>query len=136
MHSDYLAAECSAVFEHGNLVRGLCPLGMFSQTFAATVGAHGQHVYLQNTQLSAQLAQSIGLIHHISTGVDATKKHAHEVARIGASSERLAVTLCGLRLPTDSSILAREAVGNAQCQLLNRRMTKSPPLGEFWHEIV
>ena len=48
LHSDYAAADNASMMEHGNLVRGVCVLGLLSQTFASALGPHAQHVYLQN----------------------------------------------------------------------------------------
>ena len=53
LHVDYLVADHASTFEHGNLVRGVCPLGMLSQTFPAALALHAQHVYLRNARVDA-----------------------------------------------------------------------------------
>ena len=58
LHVDYLAADHASTFEHGNLVRGVCVLGMLSQTFAIALGPRAQHVYLKNARLGAAAAPS------------------------------------------------------------------------------
>ena len=49
LHADYVAADRASVLEHGNLVRGVCVLGMLSQTLSIATGSHGQQIYLQKT---------------------------------------------------------------------------------------
>ena len=38
LNGDYIVAERSATFEHGNMVRGVCPLGLLTQTLVGAVG--------------------------------------------------------------------------------------------------
>ena len=61
LHVDYLAADHASTFEHGNLVRGVCVLGMLSQTFAISLGPHAQHIYLQNARLRSEAARAAAL---------------------------------------------------------------------------
>jgi hypothetical protein len=65
LHADYLVAERTSNFEHGNLVRGVCVLGMLSQTFTISLGPHAQHAYLQNAQLTAATASAVGLVQQL-----------------------------------------------------------------------
>ena len=116
MHTDHVTAERSAILEHGNLVRGMCPLGMPSQTFSRALGPHAQHVYLENTRLGATTALALGLIHHVKEGIGATKGHAREVASRSAYWSPLVNALVMHRPATDTSLLAREAVGHMECQ--------------------
>ena len=118
LHADVIVAEASSTLEHGNLVRGLCVLGMLSQTFSIALGPHrAQHVYLQNTRLGAAAAQAAGLVHELHPGVEGTKVHAREAAMLAArSSDRVAAT-CFARALVNKVVLACEAVGHTECQV-------------------
>jgi enoyl-CoA hydratase/carnithine racemase len=120
LHADFLAAEHTSIFEHGNLIRGVCVLGMLSQTFASLLGAHAQHVYLQNAQLNAVTAHALGLVQQLKASIDATKRHAHEVVMLASQQDALAVALRNNRAAIDEVVLVHEAVGHAECQLSRR----------------
>ena len=64
---DYVVAEGSATFEHGNLVRGVCPLGGYSRTLPHAAGrARALAIYLGNDTLSAAEARTAGIVHEVS----------------------------------------------------------------------
>eukprot|EP00964_Phaeocystis_antarctica_P035615 scaffold20341_cov70-Phaeocystis_antarctica.AAC.3 len=64
---DYIVAEGSATFEHGNLVRGVCPLGGYSRTLPHATGvARALAIYLGNDTLSAAEARTAGIVHEVS----------------------------------------------------------------------
>jgi len=64
---DYIVAEVSARFEHGNLVRGVCPLGGYSRTLPHVAGvARALAIYLGNDTLSAAEARTAGIVHEVS----------------------------------------------------------------------
>ena len=64
---DYIVAEGSATFEHGNLVRGVCPLGGFSRTLPHVTGrARALSMYLGNDTLSAAEARTAGIVNEVS----------------------------------------------------------------------
>ena len=64
---DYIVAEGSATFEHGNLVRGVCPLGGYSRTLTHVAGvARALSMYLGNDTLSAAEARTAGIVHEVS----------------------------------------------------------------------
>ena len=63
---DYIVAESSTTFEHGNLVRGVCPLGGYSRTLRHVAGvARALAIYLGNDTLSAAEAQKAGIVHEV-----------------------------------------------------------------------
>ena len=124
MHTDFVAAEEAAALEHGNLVRGMCPLGMLSQTFARRLGPFAPAVYLQNTKLDAPEAFALGLVHSLSSGVEATKYLAHNVVKHAALSSSVVVAVRA-RAPIDTALLCREAVGHMECHYSNGGFTKS-----------
>ena len=67
LNCDYIVAEGSATFEHGNLVRGLCPLGGLSRTLPHAAGvARALAMYLGNDTLSAAEARTAGIVHEVS----------------------------------------------------------------------
>ena len=64
---DYVVAEGSTTFEHGNLVRGVCPLGGLSRTLPHVAGvARALAMYLGNGTLSAAEARGSGIVHEVS----------------------------------------------------------------------
>ena len=64
---DYIVAEGSATFQHGNLVRGVCPLGGYSRTLPHVAGvARALAMYLGNGTLSAAEARGAGIVHEVS----------------------------------------------------------------------
>jgi enoyl-CoA hydratase/carnithine racemase len=64
---DYIVAEGSATFEHGNIVRGVCPLGGYSRTLTHAAGvARALAMYLGNETLSAAEARVAGIVHEVS----------------------------------------------------------------------
>ena len=125
LHADYIAAERASAFEHGNLVRGVCVLGMLSQTFAIALGQHAQHVYLQNARLSAATAHAAGLVQQLCMGVNTTQVHAREMAARVLDKKNLANSIKGYRAAIDAAAVVREAVGHAECQKANGGFAKS-----------
>ena len=126
MHADYLAADSASTFEHGNLVRGVCPLGMLSATFAAAVGARrATAIYLQNAILGAAEAHSLGIVHQLCGGTSMTKRHACSVAHCVSLAEVAVATVRTRRLPLDTSTVASEAIGHVACLCSNGGMTRS-----------
>ena len=73
---DYVVAEASATFEHGNLVRGVCPLGGYSCTLPHVAGvARALAIYLGNDILSAAEAQTAGIVHEVSKRLNSSSTH-------------------------------------------------------------
>ena len=67
LNCDYIVAEGSATFEHGNLVRGVCPLGGLSRTLPHVAGrARALAIYLSNGTLSAVEARTAGIVNEVS----------------------------------------------------------------------
>ena len=125
LHVDYLAADHASTFEHGNLVRGVCVLGMLSQTFAIALGPHAQHVYLQNARLDTKAARAAGLVHQLCVGVTATQTHARQMAGLTVHCKDLSKAVACHRAAINLAVLAREAVGHAECQVVNDGFAKS-----------
>jgi enoyl-CoA hydratase/carnithine racemase len=50
LHADHLVADRNSSFEHGNLVRGVCVLGMLSETFAVACGPRAAQVIAHATR--------------------------------------------------------------------------------------
>ena len=117
LHVDHLTADSASTFEHGNLVRGVCVLGMLSQTFVASLGVHAHHVYLQNSKLDAATANAAGLVQELRVGVHATQMRAQAVARLASNNVLPLAMSC--RASIDLAVSTREAVGHAECQFTN-----------------
>ena len=67
LNCDYIVAEGSATFEHGNLVRGVCPLGGYSRTLPHVAGrARALAIYLSNGTLSVAEALAAGIVNEAS----------------------------------------------------------------------
>ena len=109
LHADYITADCRSMFEHGNLVRGVCVLGMLSQTFTLALGTHAQHIYLQNSQLDAATAHAAGLVHRLCMGITATQMNAREIAVRLLHTKDLVQCMTCLRKAIDLAVVAGEA---------------------------
>ena len=73
---DYVVAEGSTTFEHGNLVRGVCPLGGYSRTLPHVAGvARALAIYLGNGILSAAEAQTSGIVHEVRKRLNSSSPH-------------------------------------------------------------
>ena len=67
LNCDYIVAEGSATFQHGNLVRGVCPLGGLSRTLPHVTGrARALAMYLGNGTLNAAEARTAGIVNEVS----------------------------------------------------------------------
>ena len=97
-------------------MRGVCVLGMLSRTFAAALGSHAQHTYLQNARMDAATAYAAGLVDQVCVGVHATQTHTLKVGCI-LDGRDLVKALCWSRAAVDLDVLAREAVGHVECQV-------------------
>ena len=128
LHGDHLVADDASTFEHGNLVRGVCVLGMLSQTFHLALGTHSGQAYLQNARLDATTARETGLVQQLCSGVLVTQMHALEVARLAEGLINIVKTLCQHRARIDTAVLVREAIGHAECQNVNGRFSKASHL--------
>ena len=131
LHADSAVAEAGTTFEHGNLARGVCPLGMLSCTFAGALGAHAQHVYLQAARSDAAAARALGLVQLLGRGIQATKACAQIIAQDAARHRRhLVPTMRARRAPVDFGRLGAEAAAHAECQVANGGMVRSSLAGD------
>jgi enoyl-CoA hydratase/carnithine racemase len=122
LNTSYLISESSTTFEHGNLLRGVCPIGDFSQTLIRRVGAaSAASIYMADTVLSALGALHVGLTHEACNGVGATKQRALQVVFACAQFNGPTPVLA------DWMILSAEAIGHAESRLLNGGEAKAAP---------
>ena len=121
LHADYIVADSEATFEHGNLVRGVCVLGMLSQTLSKAVGqARALSIYLTNDTLVADSALRARLVDKVCTGgIEGTQRSAFDVACALAQADDTAQALLRSRVTADVAHCAAEAVGHAECRLAN-----------------
>ena len=117
LNADFIVAHADASFCHGNIVRGVCPLGMLSRTLVKSVGSsRALQMYLTNKTLTGADALSFGLVHELCSGsIEATHKRAASVARQLAQDSEQAAAILDARDPIDPERLAAEAVGHASC---------------------
>jgi enoyl-CoA hydratase/carnithine racemase len=118
MSADYVVADVESTFCHGNLVRGVCPIGMFSRTLTTVAGlSRSLRIYLSNDTHDAATAKRFRLVDETAAGVKVTQNRACEVATMLAAQEEQAHILLAARLPYDAGLVATEAVGIARCLL-------------------
>uniref|UniRef100_A0A0D3JHQ8 Enoyl-CoA hydratase n=1 Tax=Emiliania huxleyi (strain CCMP1516) TaxID=280463 RepID=A0A0D3JHQ8_EMIH1 len=64
--ADYVVAAAEATFEHGNLVRGVCPIGGYTARLPHAVGpSRALRMYLTNETIGADQACAIRLVHEV-----------------------------------------------------------------------
>ena len=132
LNTDYVVAEASTTFLHGNLSRGVCPLGLLSQTFIQTLGrSRALEIYLQDAKLDSAAAAEIGLVDELRVKTDVTKARAHLIASCAARLEGVARVLRATRERIDLSVQASEAFGHAMCQKENSGLLQSPLRDHF-----
>ena len=127
---DYVVASADATFEHGNLTRGVCPLGQFSQTFAHVLGSTvSTNAYMTNALISAPSAVSIGLAHELCSGAVEAQARSRQAAHLLSSQPALAELIIRTRLAIDADAIMREAYGHAAC--LSAGSDEKPPTSTF-----
>ena len=78
LNCDYVVADSSTTFEHGNLVRGVCPLGGLSRTLPHVAGrARALAIYLSNDTLNAAEAQTAGIVHEVRKRLNSSSPHRY-----------------------------------------------------------
>ena len=121
----------STTFEHGNLIRGVCPIADFSQTLIHEVRqAAAASFYMTHHVLSVAEALQLGLAQEVCHGTSYAQQRAQQVAHARISA---VLTLA------DPGILAQEAMGHAECRLINRGEAKSAlhdATGVFSHRMI
>ena len=134
---DYVVAEAATTFEHGNLVRGVCPLGGYSRTLPHVAGrARALAMYMSDGTLGAAEARAAGIVHEVCAGgVAATHRRALELARRLAAPpsppsspsphEAAGRALVAARAHVDASLLDAEAVGHAACLAAGASLRKA-----------
>ena len=126
MSADYVVADAESTFCHGNLVRGICPIGMFSKTLSTTTGlSRSLRMYLSNDTLDAATAARFRLVHETAPGVQVTQSRAFDVATMLAAQAELVRVLLAARLPYDAELVAAEAVGMGRCLISNGGFTSA-----------
>ena len=103
-------ADISSTFEHGNLIRGVCPIAEFSQTLIQEIGkASSAFFYLTHPVLSAVEARQLALTQEVSDGIRCAQQRALQVA-----ATRPPASIMGRAL-ADADILVSEAAGARAC---------------------
>ncbi|MEM7446462.1 MAG: SDR family oxidoreductase, partial [Pseudomonadota bacterium] len=117
---DYRIAAADALFNYGNLPRGVCPGMTMSESLARNVGqAWATELYMNDFTLSADEAKAIGLINDVATDAAEAKLTALDLAtRIaGYAPTGVRATTALMRPTVDPDRLARESVGIARCNI-------------------
>ena len=117
MLADYRVAHYNSTFEHGNLVRGVCPLAGFSLTLPVSIGlSRALIMYLRNKKYDAKAALHMRIVHEISNGtIEAAQHRAYQLAHAFLSTHA-AELLLSTRATPSAGIVAAEAVGHARCR--------------------
>ncbi len=117
---DYRIAASDALFNYGNLPRGVCPGMLLSESLSRTVGpGWATELYLNDFTLTAEQAKTIGLVNDIARSPVDAKAAALELASRIASYAPTGVraTTQLMRPPIDYARLARESIGIARCNV-------------------
>ena len=130
LNADYNISHAAATFCHGNIVRGVCPLGMLSQTLLGRVGrSRALCMYLTNAIIGSAQAMSSGLVHEVVEDVSVAQQRATGVAWLLVERPEDSVALVRARDPLDVQRIAAEALGHASCLDANGgRYATSDPL--------
>jgi enoyl-CoA hydratase/carnithine racemase len=117
LNADYIVAHVDATFCHGNIVRGVCPLGMLSQTLVSAVGcSRALAMYMTNDTLTSSSALTSGLISEVChDNIRATQVRAIGLASYLATHSASSMALIKRRDPIDQQRIACEALGHATC---------------------
>jgi thioester reductase-like protein len=118
LNADYRIAHEGAMFNYGNLPRGVCPGLLLSHNLGMTVGhKNATDLYMNDVTVTAKEAQQMGLMNEVYNTVEAAKAAGYEFALRMASYPPTGVkaTLGLMRPPIDETRLARECVGIARC---------------------
>ncbi|MDC0525426.1 KR domain-containing protein [bacterium] len=117
MSADCLVSHAAATFNHGNLVRGVCPLADYSRRLPYAIGlSRALRFYLTDETMSARQAHSIRLVHDICwDDVGGTQDRAMSIACKVVAQTNLAVLLMNARLSKNTNHSAAEVVGHARC---------------------
>ena len=126
LHCDFACSDQAATFEHGNLVRGVNPLGMLSQTLPAAVGGmQTLQMYFMDPKLTATQAKHLGLVQEVCQGISLAMRRATALGQCISPVDCSLVI--SLRMPISRGVLDEEAVGHAECLRFNKGMTKNKP---------
>ena len=116
LNADVIISERDATFQHGNIVRGVCPLGMLSRNLVRRVGGEkALEMYLTNDVWSAETALAFGLVQEVVETETAARRRGVELAVELASLPGECETMLARRDPEDATLMALEAVGHARC---------------------
>ncbi len=119
LNADWRVAAAGTTFNYGNLPRGVCPGLQLSRNLPAAVGgARAMSLYLDDPTLSAAQLSDLGLLNAVAATVAEARQLAlaKAVALASAAPSGVRQTLVSMRRAVvDLDLLAREAVGMAQC---------------------
>ena len=116
LNADHVVAAASATFQHGNLVRGVCPLGLLSRTLVQRIGRRGVlEMYLTNDAWSAERAKDTGMVQEVLCDAATAQRRALEIACEVAYDAARGDAMLGRRDAVDEWLIHHEAVGHARC---------------------
>ena len=121
LNADYRICAKDALFNYGNLPRGVCPGLLLSENLERTVGKlWATELYINDYTITAQEAYEIGLVNQIAEDTQSAQQAALAMAqRIASYSEMGVQTTMSLMRPAiDEARLARESLGIARCNVL------------------
>jgi acyl transferase domain-containing protein/3-hydroxy-3-methylglutaryl CoA synthase/enoyl-CoA hydratase/carnithine racemase/NAD(P)-dependent dehydrogenase (short-subunit alcohol dehydrogenase family)/acyl carrier protein len=111
--SDVIIALEGTTFEHANLARGLCPVGLYSKSLQFCVGnKKATTMYLLEKILSDREALATGLVLEVHKDTEALYKRALELASFFAQS---CTNFSTYRMPIDEDHALREYFYHALC---------------------
>ncbi|GAB2576254.1 hypothetical protein GCM10027066_19050 [Dyella jejuensis] len=120
LNADYRICTADAVFNYGNISRGVCPGLLLSESLERLVGKKWAfELYLNDYTMTAEEALAIGLVNEVHPTLEAAQAAAMAMARrIGAyPSAGVRATTALMRPGVDHARLARESLGMARCNI-------------------
>ncbi|NER96523.1 MAG: enoyl-CoA hydratase/isomerase family protein, partial [Symploca sp. SIO1B1] len=121
LNADYRICAKDALFNYGNLPRGVCPGLLLSENLERTVGKlWATELYINDYTITAQEAYEIGLVNEITEDPQSAQQASLAMAQRIASYPGMGVqtTMSLMRPAIDEARLARESLGIARCNVL------------------
>jgi acyl transferase domain-containing protein/acyl-coenzyme A synthetase/AMP-(fatty) acid ligase/enoyl-CoA hydratase/carnithine racemase/acyl carrier protein len=116
--ADGIVAAEDATFQHGNIARGVCPLGMFSRTLCGRIGrSRAMEMYLTDVTLSARTASALRLVDEVAPSTSDAQRMACDWAAAVVQGDATIRAMLHLgRVHVDEGHMAREAFKHALCR--------------------
>ena len=120
LRADARICEKDALFQHGNLSRGVCPVAGFSKTLQTAVGVEKSFaLYLNDHHITAGDALALGLVQEVHCGVEVVKRRTFDLATCANSGCAIGSSIVYQRDTTPLQLLADEVLRHCECLAVN-----------------